>query len=166
MINVGWRYSQGFVKGGEFCYRYCDFHFSYKCSQPNIMEVVLLTKLQDKQSSSPFTSPNSSLMLLTAIRKTTSFNSPPIFAPLHKSYHCLISCCYWWSQVALHCIYLHPDDALSPDAARYRDVYLIKSYLIMNWLHRPSWHRVAILILMIIDDRQECGESRNIRLKN
>ena len=48
------RYDQGFVKGEEFWFRYFDFYFSYKYSQPNTMERVLLTKSKNKQSPSPY----------------------------------------------------------------------------------------------------------------
>ena len=41
--------NQGFVKGKGFCFKYCDFYFSQKYSQP--------TKSQNKQSSSPFIKP-------------------------------------------------------------------------------------------------------------
>ena len=37
-------YDQGFVKGYEFCPRSCDFYFSLKYCQPNVIERVLQTK--------------------------------------------------------------------------------------------------------------------------
>ena len=43
------REPKGFVKREQLCFRSCDFYFSYKYSQPNFMEGVLLTKSEDKQ---------------------------------------------------------------------------------------------------------------------
>ena len=49
------RSAQRFVNGDELCFRYCDFYFSSKYSQPNIMERVLLTKSQNTKHETAFT---------------------------------------------------------------------------------------------------------------
>ena len=43
-------YDQGFVKGYEFCPRSCDFYFSLKYCQPNVIERVLQTKEGPKKN--------------------------------------------------------------------------------------------------------------------